>query len=454
MKNHIPSTRRARALGWLCAGALAVGVVLVGTVRSQIVPAEYVLVAPPDVASDFAERHGLTIEDRVDGGHGVTLLSGELDADELNEVEIEVAADDRIEDFEPNRMLRVTEVADADLGHSTAAILEALPDRTPVPYYGATAWKGYVEQPAARLVRVNDAQNQYGTGAAAVAIIDTEVDTNHPLLRGRIRDAYDFTGEGSTSGPGLTHSTAAILEGGGPDERLDTLLLNGSVAAILEHSTAAILETNGPPPDAFGHGTMVAGLVHLVAPTAEIMPLTAFTANGDSNLFNIVRAIYYAVDHDARVINMSFSMEHDSRAVAEAIKYATDHGVITVAAAGNAASGVNVFPASYSNTIGVASTSDADVRSLFSNFGGAIVSVAAPGERLITAYPGGHYAAVWGTSFSSGLVSGTAALLVQSLPNLRQGDFENALAQGARKIRQDVGQGRLDIYTTLQRKVR
>src|SRR2546422_254744 len=49
------------------------------------------------------------------------------------------------------------------------------------------------------------------------------------------------------------------------------------------------------------------GIIHLVAPTARIMPLKAFEADGTAHLFDILRAIYYAVDHGARVINMSFS---------------------------------------------------------------------------------------------------------------------------------------------------
>ena len=301
-------------------------------------------------------------------------------------------------------------------------------------------------------------------------MIDTGIDANHPLLKGLIRDGYDFVrqapgGVGDTSD--LSGSSAAILETGTGD--LQSKLLNGSVAAILEGSVAAILEGSsaailegssaailetGGLGKGFGHGTMVAGLIHLVAPTAELMPVTAFDANGDSDLFNIVRSIYYAVDHGARVINMSFSMPQDSRAVARALKYAADRGVITIAAAGNASSGVNVFPASYSQTTGVASTSDLDARSKFSNYGSSIVTLAAPGEKLITTYPGSHYAAVWGTSFSSGFVSGTAAMLLQWVPSMKQGDFENALATGAKRLNQDVGQGRLDVYTTLQKKVK
>ena len=59
--------------------------------------------------------------------------------------------------------------------------------------------------------------------------------------------------------------------------------LNQSTAAILEPSTAAILEGN-PLPSHFGHGTMVAGLIHLFAPSAKIMPLKAFNADGTADV--------------------------------------------------------------------------------------------------------------------------------------------------------------------------
>jgi subtilisin family serine protease len=82
--------------------------------------------------------------------------------------------------------------------------------------------------------------------------------------------------------------------------------LNGSTVAILASQAAGAVDASQLPA-AFGHGTMVAGLVHLVAPTAKIMPLKVFKADGTSNVFDVVRAIRYAVDHGARVINMSFS---------------------------------------------------------------------------------------------------------------------------------------------------
>ena len=86
------------------------------------------------------------------------------------------------------------------------------------------------------------------------------------------------------------------------------------------------------------------------------MPLKAFNADGTSRAFDIVRAIYYAVDHGARVINMSFSATMSSAEIARAINYATDRGVICVASAGNLGQEVVVYPGGFRNVLGVAST--------------------------------------------------------------------------------------------------
>ena len=84
--------------------------------------------------------------------------------------------------------------------------------------------------------------------------------------------------------------------------------------AILSQSSTSILDGR---PTSFGHGTMTAGLVHLVAPNARIMPLKAFAGDGSSDLFNILRAIYYAADHGANVISMSFEITQSSPASSE-----------------------------------------------------------------------------------------------------------------------------------------
>ena len=75
--------------------------------------------------------------------------------------------------------------------------------------------------------------------------------------------------------------------------------------------------------------------------------------------------------------------------------------------------------------------------------------MAAPGEALVTTYPGNNYAAVWGTSFSSALVSGASALVTDVIPLATSGYATQALNQGPH-IHQDIGNARLDLLPTLQ----
>src|SRR5437868_15076908 len=92
-----------------------------------------------------------------------------------------------------------------------------------------------------------------------------------------------------------------------------------STAAVLDQSTAAVLD--GGPYSAFGHGTMTTGLVHLVAPKAKILPLKAFSSNGTGYLSNIIAALYYAVQHETNVVNMSFDLSTPSVGLSQAISY-------------------------------------------------------------------------------------------------------------------------------------
>jgi subtilisin family serine protease len=345
-------------------------------------------------------------------------------------------------DAEPDQLVVIPPNTSA--GAFQATIPASLDDQTPVNYYGSTVWDGYVNQPAAWIIRSGQAQNTFHvTGTGIVADIDTGVDPNHPALKPFLLPGYDFT----RNQPGGSEMNDLNGASGSACSACQAAFVDQHTAAMLDQHTAAMLD--GSPFAAFGHGTEVLGVVHLVAPTARLMPLKAFSADGSGDLSNILSAIYYAVQNGANVINMSFELSSSSTELTNAIKYATSHSVICAASSGNDGEDEVVYPAGLSNVMGVASTNDFDQRSSFSNYGDQVVWVAAPGENIVTTYPFGTYAATSGTSFTSPMVAGTAALLLNAKPNLSPSDAAKAVAN-AHWIGPNMGYGELDVYWALQ----
>ena len=332
-------------------------------------------------------------------------------------------------------------------------------DRTLVPYPANSAtmvWNSYATQPAAGVVEVQNAQSQFQvTGTGIVADIDTGVDPNHPALQGVLLPGYDFT-RNQANGSEMTDLAPTFTQ---PTPCSSTtcpaaLQVNQESAAILDQESAAILDTNAQYA-AFGHGTMVMGVIHLVAPTAQLLPLKAFKSDGTAILSDILRAIYYAVQNNANVINMSFDTTTASTELRNALDYANQLGVVSVASAGNDGMQETVYPAALQNDVmGVASvgstTATDGTRSSFSNFGTAIVWVAAPGEEIVTTYPFSTYAAGWGTSFSAPFVSGAGALARSLKTAITQSQAAAAIAQAAPLGDPTLGHGRLDLVPALQ----
>jgi subtilisin family serine protease len=330
------------------------------------------------------------------------------------------------------------------VNQASAAVLDELWNRTPVSYYGTTAWEGYLRQPANDIVRLRETHCGLGqTGAGIVAVIDTGVDVNHPTLKPLLVGGYDFTRNkgGGDESTDLGQASAAVLDGEG------VYAVNGSTLAVVNQASAAVLDDSATA--AFGHGTMVAGVVHLAAPTAKIMPLKAFGPNGQGYTSDMLRAIYYATQKGAKVLQMSFSRPTSSPELKRAIDNAVSKGLIAVASAGNNASSSAVYPAAYDNVIGVASTSNDDLRSSFSNYGTKNVWVAAPGEAVITTYPGESFAAAWGTSFAAPYVSGAAALLVDMQGTVSNSQMSSAVSR-AKRLTYDLNYGRVDFYQAIQ----
>jgi len=316
-------------------------------------------------------------------------------------------------------------------------------DTTPVNYYGNTVTDGYVNQPAVQIIQLSQAHSTFNlSGSGIVADIDTGVDPNHPAFQGVLLQGWDFT----RNQAGGSEMNDISMSAPPPCNSCPAAYVNQHTAAMLDQHTAAMLD--GSQYAAFGHGTMVMGIIHLVAPTAKLMPLKAFSANGNGSLSNIIAAIYYAVQNHANVINMSFDMLQNSTELTDAINYANSNHVILVASSGNDGVEEMVYPAGLQNVMGVASTNNQDQRSSFSNYGNQIVWVAAPGEGVITTYPFGLYAAGWGTSFSSPFVAGTANLVwnMQSQDSQSQASWAIAHAQF---VGLNMGNGRLNVNWTL-----
>jgi len=327
----------------------------------------------------------------------------------------------------------------------SGGIPSGLYDTAPVNYYGTVVWHGYAAQPAAQIIRLQDAQNGFRiSGTGVVAVIDTGVDINHPVLQAVLLPGYDFT----RNQPGASEwlDVSGVQSGNdSQSQEQGPVVVQQSTAAVLDQSTAAVLD--GGPYSAFGHGTMTTGLVHLVAPKAQILPLKAFSSNGTGYLSNIVAALYYAVQHHANVVNMSFDLTSSSPALTQAAAYASKAGVVLVAAAGNESTSAPVYPAALNNYVaGIASTTNWDSRSSFSNFGSTDVWIAAPGENIISTFPGGTYASSSGTSFSSPITAGTVALMLSAKSSsLNQSQASSALSH-AIKLTPDLNHGRLDVY--------
>ncbi len=316
-----------------------------------------------------------------------------------------------------------------------SVIPPGLNDTTPVNYYGTVVTHAYATQPAAQIIRLTDAQQGFNvSGTGIVAVIDTGVDTTHPVLYPVLLPGYDFT----RNQPGASEwLDVPLLQNGNQNgnSQGQPVIVQQSSAAILDQSSAAILD--GGPYSAFGHGTMTTGLVHLVAPKAKILPLKAFTSNGTGYLSNIVAALYYAVQQHANVVNMSFDVSTPSPALNQAISYANKNNVILVAAAGNESTSAPVYPAAVNGKVmGIASTTNWDTRSSFSN------------EYVISTFPGGTYGSASGTSFSSPLVAGTAALLLNAKSSLNQTKAASALSH-AIQLTPDLHYGRLDAYKAI-----
>ncbi|OLV15930.1 S8 family serine peptidase [Deinococcus marmoris] len=276
-------------------------------------------------------------------------------------------------------------------------------------------------------IRLEEAQRlapKLGAGVT-VAVIDTGLDLQHPAFAAALSDPstwYDF------------------YDGDATPQDEGTFGVGG-----------------------YGHGTNVAGIVLQVAPGAKIMPLRVLGSDGSGDVVMVAKAILWAADHGAGVINLSLGSKENSKVVQDAIKKVTDRKVLVVSSAGNSNLNKITYPAADASAKGsgdyslsVGSVDLNDVKSSFSNYASEL-KVMAPGEQVYAPAPDGRMAAWSGTSMAAPMVSGGLALaLGERVPTK---DLAKELANRATDIYKVSGnkpykdklgeKGRLDLVEFL-----
>ena len=271
-----------------------------------------------------------------------------------------------------------------------------------------------------------------GAPGVIVGILDTGIDPDHPDLVGAIAPGETF----------LSQPSSACDPVSTKDDNSHGTHVAGIVAATGNN-------TSGVAGVAFG---------------AKVMGLKVLDCTGVGSLSDVANGLIYAVDHGARVVNLSLGSPFDSDTLRSAVTYAVNKNVLVVSAAGNCGTSGDrctslhqtEYPSAYPEVISVGATDTDDTVAFFSTRN-ATVDVSAPGRRIVSTTPTYPtylsrrstnpatitYAAFSGTSQASPFVAGLAALLLSSEPALSA----SAVFERIRSTADDLGPaGRDDGY--------
>lgn len=265
-----------------------------------------------------------------------------------------------------------------------------------------------------------------------VAVIDTGVDAKHSFLKDNI-----WTNPGESGFDEAHHPKAS--------NQLDDDK-NGFVDDI--HGWSFVDQEGPHPVDRHGHGTHISAIIKSVNPNVQILPIKYCdpTSKMQENLKNTIKAIHYAIQMKVDVINYSGGGIGASAEEYQALKEASEKGILVVAAAGN--EGLNsdkthYYPANYPlNNILSVTAMNPWLRVLpSSNFGPQSVDIAAPGSNIESALPANQFGPMTGTSQATAFASGTASLILSSsLETMSPSEVIQQITQSA--IKEDHLEGK------------
>ena len=304
-----------------------------------------------------------------------------------------------------------------------------------------------------------------GSSDVVVAVIDTGVDVEHEDLAENI-----WVNEGEVFGNGIDDDGNGYID----DINGWNFLENSNdIRPLIDDSTE----------EGYVHGTLISSIIAAVGNNhkgiagiswhARIMPLIGLDSQGNGSTLDVVKAIKYAVDNGADIINLSIEGDLQDTSMDEMFRYALQNDVLVVTVAGNSGQLLDDYPvypacSSLDATTGVltvAATDSVDLRASFSNYGDC-VSLSAPGTNIAGAIPTDSsdyywrsgYARGWsGTSLAAPIVSGAAALIRSQYPSWSASYIRQRLLDTAKDIDDvnvsladgDLGFGRLDLFAAI-----
>lgn len=231
-------------------------------------------------------------------------------------------------------------------------------------------------------------------------------------------------------------SPIAVLDSGIDYLRLD---INGRVLPC-----EIVLNENFSCQDIFGHGTKVSSIIGSVSDNElglagiswlnPILPVKVSNIEGIATVSSVIEGLLRSANNGAKIVVISLSTNKKSEALRIAIKQAVNKGILIVSSGGNTGLEEIRYPAGYDDVIGVGSVGENEKRSFFSNAGNHIKLVA-PGERIVTVFPGSNLVQeVYGTSFSAPQVAGIASLVWAKKPELTGREIAKILYSTAKDL--------------------